>query len=215
MKSLNSKTLLASCIVLCFFILSIFLAHYFENEIRAYTTATGIYGKAFFVLMAIIAVVIPLWSNMFLLPIGSVAWGPITTALLCIFGWWIGSVTAFYLGRSYSSWLLKRYPSLSSYEYIDRWIPARHSSFHIIFLRMTIPVDVLSYDLGLFSQRISWKQNAITTLIGVTPFAFIFSYAGNEKMTNTTVLFVIGITTTAFIVYVLLRKIYGNARPLR
>jgi len=42
---------------------------------------------------------------------------------------------------------------------------------------MTVPVDVLSYVLGLFS-RMKSAPYFFATLIGVAPFAFVFAYAG-------------------------------------
>jgi len=42
---------------------------------------------------------------------------------------------------------------------------------------MSIPVDILSYALGLFS-KITLKRYFLATLIGVTPFAFVLAYVG-------------------------------------
>ena len=42
-------------------------------------------------------------------------------------------------------------------------------------MRMVIPVDVLSYAIGLFSTM-SLKSYTLATVIGITPFAFIFAY---------------------------------------
>jgi len=41
---------------------------------------------------------------------------------------------------------------------------------------MAIPVDVLSYTLGLFTS-ISFSRYLLATFIGVIPFAFFFAYA--------------------------------------
>lgn len=41
-----------------------------------------------------------------------------------------------------------------------------------------MPVDVLSYALGLFSNM-SHSAFLLATLLGVTPFAFVFSYLGS------------------------------------
>ena len=59
---------------------------------------------------------------------------------------------------------------------IEKLIPQRNIFLSVIFLRMAIPVDVLSYALGLFSS-ISFKLYFVATLVGVSPFAFIFSYS--------------------------------------
>lgn len=43
-------------------------------------------GKIIFVAAAAFAVIVPIFSNLFLLPFGVVAFGPNVTALLCILG---------------------------------------------------------------------------------------------------------------------------------
>jgi hypothetical protein len=40
---------------------------------------------------------------------------------------------------------------------------------------MTFPVDVLSYALGLFSQRTTLAQNIVSTTLGAAPFAVLFA----------------------------------------
>jgi len=46
---------------------------------------------------------------------------------------------------------------------------------------MVVPVDVLSYALGLFSN-ISKTRYFLATLIGVTPFAFLFAFVGSVNI---------------------------------
>ena len=172
------STSINTIIIIVLFVLAEVLARKYSIPIATFVKDRGSFGQLFFVGMAALAVIIPVWSNMFLLPISALTFGPFETALLCILGWWIGAVTSFYIGRMYKEWLLTRYHSLKKYEFVDSYIPKNHTNASLIFLRMTMPVDVLSYALGIFSTRISWKQNAVTTLIGITPFAFIFSYIG-------------------------------------
>lgn len=45
----------------------------------------------------------------------------------------------------------------------------------LVFLRMILPVDFLSYAIGLLSQINFWKFS-LATFIGVIPFSFLFSY---------------------------------------
>ena len=171
-KSLVVSTL---CIILLF-VVAEFFAYNYSSEIKEIVQQYDNSGKIFFVLMAAFAVIVPLWSNIFLLPFGVVAWGSFNTAALCIFGWWIGSIISFSISRGYREWLITKYPSLNKNSFVDSLISKKYKNLSLIFLRMTLPVDILSYALGLFSHRITWKDNAITTFIGITPFAFIFSY---------------------------------------
>jgi len=60
---------------------------------------------------------------------------------------------------------------------LEKKIPKENLFLGIIFLRMVIPVDILSYALGLFS-KIKTRDYLLATIIGVSPFAFIFAYLG-------------------------------------
>jgi len=44
-------------------------------------------------------------------------------------------------------------------------------------MRIVFPVDILSYALGLFS-RMRTKSYMLATIIGITPFAFAWTYLG-------------------------------------
>ena len=121
------------------FIAAEIVASSHESFIISITGQHDILGKVFFVLMAAVAVIVPLWSNMFLLPIGAVAWGPFTASLLCILGWWMGSVVSFFLARTYRDFLLARYTSLVAHKFVDSLLSHRHKLLSLIFLRMTLP----------------------------------------------------------------------------
>ena len=194
-------------IILLLFIGADLLTDTYTREITTFIESYGVGGKFLFIAFAMLAVVIPLWSNIFLLPFGTMAWGPFLTALFCIIGWWSGSVISFYIARTYKEWLLTKYTSLQKYEFIDSLIPQKHVVLSLIFLRMTMPIDILSYGLGLFSKRITWWQNASTTLIGITPFAFIFSYIGVFKTSVQIIIFVITFSLFALFVYIRKRNL--------
>jgi len=58
----------------------------------------------------------------------------------------------------------------------------------IVLLRAIIPVDALSYAIGLFSRVSLWKYS-LATFIGMVPMAFIISYAGEALFLNNIKLF--------------------------
>ena len=59
---------------------------------------------------------------------------------------------------------------------IDRLIHPRHRMASLVMLRMTFPVDVLSYALGLFSRTTTLAENTASTALGAAPFALLFSW---------------------------------------
>ncbi len=76
---------------------------------------------------------------------------------------------------------------------------------------MVIPVDVLSYVLGLVST-VSLFEYTYTTLIGVSWFSFVFAYSGDALSTRNYVLLgSIGVASV-FILLIATRYIRGRMR---
>jgi uncharacterized membrane protein YdjX (TVP38/TMEM64 family) len=138
-------------------------------------TSTGFFGMIFYVFITAIAVVIAPISTFPLIPIASIVWGYVVAAILSIIGWTIGAQIAFIIARRFGKPLVQKFISLEKLESFEKRIPEKNLFWSIVVLRMTVPVDILSYALGLFS-KISYSKYFWATIIGVTPFAFIFSY---------------------------------------
>ncbi len=138
----------------------------------------SILGPALYVaFLAICVVLLPL-SSLPLLPIATRLWGVPATAALSILGWWIGCLIAFQVARYGRHWL-EKITSLSAIDRIEKQIPADIGFFGIIIIRMILPVDITSYALGLF-KHLKFSTYALASLIGIIPFAFVWSYAGGE-----------------------------------
>ena len=67
-------------------------------------------------------------------------------------------------------------PGAARHVEIDRLVDADRRLLSLITLRMTFPVDVLSYALGLFSARVTLGEIVLSTLIGAAPFALLFAW---------------------------------------
>jgi uncharacterized membrane protein YdjX (TVP38/TMEM64 family) len=131
----------------------------------------------FILLTALFVVfVIPL-DIVFLIPLGALVWGPVPTALMSITGWVLGSIVALGIARSFGAPVVEKLVGLKRIRSIETRIPKQNLFWTVVFLRLVIPVDILSYALGLFSTM-AWRPYVLATLIGVTPFGFYFSYAG-------------------------------------
>ena len=70
---------------------------------------------------------------------------------------------------------------------------------------MVLPVDILSYALGLFTTIKTWKY-ILATFIGVIPFAFIFSYAGMVNIYYQIGAFVLAALVLLLGVFIAIRK---------
>lgn len=146
--------------------------------LEEWITAHRILGIAVYMIFVAASVVLLPFSSLPLLPLAARVFGVWWTAMLSILGWWIGCLIAFQiarLGRRY----LEKVTSLEAVDRMEQKIPKDIGFAGIVILRMILPVDVTSFALGLF-KHLPFSAYAVASLIGITPFAFVWSYAGGE-----------------------------------
>lgn len=131
---------------------------------------------AVYVLLEIISIVIVPVTTFPLLPVAVVLWGSFIAAVLNVIGWMIGAAIAFSLARKYGRPLVSRIIKMKRVIYLEKLIPKKNIFWSIVILRMTIPTDILSYTLGLFTG-IPMNTYLVATFFGLIPFAFIFAYS--------------------------------------
>lgn len=163
--------------VLALFAVGVAITRWYAAPIEAALAAHGAASVAIFVITSALAVLMPAMTNLPLVPLATLAWGPWSTAALLLLGWTIGSTLSFALGRHARDLILRRFPSVQRHADIERLIHPRHRLASLVLLRMTFPVDVLSYALGLFSPRTTMAESALATVIGAAPFAVLFALA--------------------------------------
>lgn len=157
------------------FAAAMLLAREFATPIQGVLAAHPRLGILVFVATSVTAVLVPLLTNLPLVPLAVLAWGPAWTALLLLGGWVAGAAISFALGRHARPLILRHFPSVNRHASIDRLIHPHHRIASLILLRMTFPVDVLSYALGLFSRTTTLTENAVSTAVGGAPFAVLFA----------------------------------------
>lgn len=133
-------------------------------------------GMVIYGLIAIGAIVVAPISSLPLVPIAAAAWGSFATLVVTVITWTIGSIAAFLLARRYGKKILGRVVDLESMQRLESMMDERDVFVSALLLRMIIPVDILSYALGLFST-IRLVPYIVATLIGIIPFTIFFSYA--------------------------------------
>ena len=161
--------------VLAVFGAAMWLARAFAAPLQAVLAMHPRLAILVFVASSVVAVLMPVLSNLPRVPLAVLAWGPAWTALLLLLGWVIGAAAAFALGRHARGVIVRRFPSVHRHAGIDRLIHPQHRIGSLILLRMTFPVDLLSYALGLFSRNTTGAQNALSTAVGAAPFALLFA----------------------------------------
>lgn len=191
MKNPKISSFIALTIILSLFIL---LSYFAQKNIGLFRNASedsGFLLILIYILLVILAIVVAPISTISILPIASGLWGWFYAALYSVAGWLIGSIIAFSIARKYGKPLVKNLMNLDRIEKIEKIMPKSNLFFGLIFLRMVIPVDILSYALGLFT-KVRKETFIITTLIGILPFAFIFSYLGTVPIIYQIISFSIG-----------------------
>lgn len=160
------------------FVAASVFAEQHRDVISTLVTQGGLFGIVAYILLTALFVVfvIPL-DIAILIPIGAVAWGPVPTAVMSIVGWTIGAAIAFGTARTFGLPVVERMIGLSRVRALEKRLPKANLFWMVVFLRMLVSVDILSYALGLFSSM-SWSAYLAATAIGVSPFGFYFAYTG-------------------------------------
>jgi uncharacterized membrane protein YdjX (TVP38/TMEM64 family) len=162
--------------VLLLFALAVVLARNYAAPLGAALSHHERIGMLVFVGTTALAVVLPLFSNLPLVPFAVLLWGPWGTALLITVGWVAGAMLSFSVGRRLRPAVLRAFPQAARYARIDDLIHPRKRILSLTLLRMTFPMDILSYVLGLFSRRTTAFENALSTALGGAPFAVLFGF---------------------------------------
>ena len=190
------NSIIGLVIIALLFVVSSILVQNYIDEISTYLDF-GFYGMIVYVILTILSIVVAPVSAMPLMPIASALWGWVATGILSIIGWTIGAWIAFVLARKYGVSLVSKLVDLKKIQVFEKLIPEKHLFLGIVIFRMVIPVDGLSYFLGLFS-KIKLRTYLLATIIGITPFAFAFAYLGTVPVYYQLIALVIG--TTLFVI---------------
>lgn len=192
--------------VVVLFAAAVVLVRQFEAPIQALVRAHASLGIAVFVATSVVAVLLPMLTNLPLLPLAVLAWGPWWTAVLLLSGWVAGAGLSFWLARVARAAVLRRFPAVLRHAAIDRLIQPEHRIASLVLLRMTFPVDVLSYALGLFSARTTLTENLISTALGAAPFALLFAWVPALAPAAQALVFVVSAGVFAIYVAWVLRR---------
>ena len=114
-------------------------------------------------------------------------------------GWTTGSLVAFLIARRWGYPLVRKLTSIERVKRMKRYIP-EDLFWSVVFLRLMMPMDVLSYALGLFTDM-KWHRYAVATALGVAPAAFVLAYLG--RLTHIYELIILGISGVAILVFVI------------
>lgn len=160
---------------------------------------SGMVGYTAFVALLVVATVVAPITVMPLIPMASMTFGPLVTGVLSVIGWTVGAVIAFLIARYLGRPAVERFVS---FERLDSFMEQFHVHTRflgMVVLRLTIPVDVVSYALG-FTRAVGLFEYTAATLIGVVWFSFAFAYLGNALIEQNTPLF-LGLGAVSLLIF--------------
>jgi uncharacterized membrane protein YdjX (TVP38/TMEM64 family) len=177
----NYKQIVSFLLIAGFFVLASYFSQQNVEEVRVLILKGGAWSLVFYVLAGVIAIVVAPLTSIPLIPVVVQVWGVFLTSILTIISWTIGSLGAFWVARKFGAPIVSKIESIDKTKEIASRVPKEKMFWYLIFLRTTIPVDILSYALGLFTN-ISWRMFSLTTFIGIIPATFLFSYVGSLSL---------------------------------
>jgi uncharacterized membrane protein YdjX (TVP38/TMEM64 family) len=148
--------------------------------LKELTNQAGVLGVFSYVTILAASIIFAPLGTGFLLPIAANSYGPLLAAIYSILGWTIGSVVAFWIARHFGHRKIKETTFMRRLKSYESAISEYHFYGLIVLLRMALPVDVVSYALG-FMSKIGYKAFLVTTVLGITPLAFVFTFASTAS----------------------------------
>jgi len=174
--------------VIALFVAMSYVASEYQPLIVSWVSIDTSFAMMVYVIFTALAIIIAPISTLPLIPVASIAFGWVVASVLYIFGLTIGSYGAFLIARYLGASVFSRIFSSNTIYILENRVPQKARFWTVILLRLLVPVPVLSYGLGLFS-RISHISFILTTVIGVIPFSFLFSYVGTISIAYQLIIF--------------------------
>lgn len=204
LSSLNKKSYFILLIIILFFLLLSYLVQSYLPIFSSYI-GSDLWGMVAYFLISFLVTVFAPVSNLPLVPIASKLWGWPIAGLLDLAGWFLASIFSFFIARRYGSRIIKKFVPLNHLFRLESMISEKDRFWTALLLRLTIPLDIVSYAFGLFSN-ISFRVYALSTFFGILPYALIIAYAGSlDFKTQVTILLIGGIVIAVVWVFNFLR----------
>jgi len=179
--NLRARDVFGAVLVGVLFVGCAYLSVKYQDTLRSAVSTIGMWGILVYIAIAFFSTVIAPISSTPLIPIASALWGPVIAGIATTVGWTTGSIVAFYLARSFGYTWVQRFTGTQELQGYGRAIPERNLFWSVVFVRIVLPVDLISYLLGLFTTM-RMGAYALATLLGTLPFAFIFAYAARMPL---------------------------------
>lgn len=176
----NYKSLVSLVIIVFLFFCFSYLVQNYLDFFKGYLDF-GFFGMFVYLFISFLVTVFAPVSNFPLVPIASNLWGWPVAGLLDLIGWYAASIVAFVIARKYGSKIVSRLVPIDNITRLESMISEKDRFWAAVILRLLVPVDLVSYAFGLFS-KISFRTYALSSLIGIAPYAFAIAYVGSLNL---------------------------------
>ena len=175
-----------------------------DDAIKSFIDRKPFWGVFLYIALNILDAVIAPGATLPLIPVAVQVWRPVPAAIVTTIGWTSGSLIAFLIARRWGYPLVKKLTSADRVKQLKKYIP-EDLFWSIVLLRLVMPMDVMSYVLGLFTD-ISWPKYALATALGLTPSAFVLAYVGKLPNAYELIMFGVGVVVAVGYVMVVRRR---------
>jgi uncharacterized membrane protein YdjX (TVP38/TMEM64 family) len=174
----------------------------YSEELSRFIDQHPFWGVFLYILLNIVDAVIAPGATLPLVPVAANAWGHIPAALITTAGWTAGALVAFFIAREWGAPLVKKITSLDRLKQMRKHMP-QDLFWSIVLMRLAMPMDVVSYVVGLFSDM-SWERYVLATALGLTPSAFVLAYLG--KRTHGYEIITLGVAAVVVIGWIVIAR---------
>jgi uncharacterized membrane protein YdjX (TVP38/TMEM64 family) len=188
----NLKAILITALVLIIYVLVSYLVKINLDLFTNYLDL-GIIGILIYFLIAVIATVVAPINMVPLVAVAVAIWDWKLAAIITLLGWTLGAVISFLIGRHLGIKFLKVFIDTKKINEYRNFIPEKNIFFSIILIRIFLPIDFLSYALGIFT-KVDIYRFTLATFIGTLPFAFTMAYLGSLPLSYQIISLVLGLT---------------------
>jgi uncharacterized membrane protein YdjX (TVP38/TMEM64 family) len=183
-------------LVLAVLVAAVFLVRAHAEAIRAFIDQNPFWGVFLYIVLNVLDAVAAPGATLPLIPVAAHAWGRVPAALITMVGWTAGSLIAFLIARRWGYPVVRKLTSMERVRKMKRFIP-ENLFLSIVLLRLVMPMDVISYVLGLFTD-IGWGKYMAASALGLAPSAFLLTYLG--KLPNAYEIIAFGVGGAIFVV---------------
>jgi len=157
---------------------ALLLARHYEADLREFIAGHSLSGVLLYLALNVLDAMVAPGATLPLIPIVAKQWGHIPAAVVTTAGWTVGSLLAFLIARRWGASVVRKLTSYDRVRRLAKYIPD-NLFWSVVALRTVMPMDVISYVLGLFTTM-SWEAYLGATALGLAPSALVLAYLGRR-----------------------------------